>query len=60
MNLTIQEFSMLREAMFSCKKTNLTDNPSAFQAKPFFQNEENFKTIEEKLRFYLTMNCIKK
>jgi hypothetical protein len=45
--LTIQEFSFLREAMYSVKTSN---SPSAYQAKEFFKNEENFKLVVEKLR----------
>jgi hypothetical protein len=54
MKLTIEEFSMLREAMYCCKQADLNKNPSAFQAKPFFNNEENFKRVEEKLGYFLT------
>jgi hypothetical protein len=53
MNLTIEEFCMIREAMYTCKITDLVENPSAFQVKPFFNNEENFNTVIEKLRFLL-------
>lgn len=52
--LTIQEFVNLREAMYSCRHTDLGKNSSAFQAKVFFKNEENFKKVEEKLRTLLT------
>jgi len=49
--LTIEEFSNLREAMYAVKKS---DSPSAFQAKRFFSNEENFDKVVEKLRALLT------
>ncbi|MFA5585557.1 MAG: hypothetical protein WDA02_03310 [Saccharofermentanales bacterium] len=49
--LTIQEFSLLREAMYAVKESN---SPSAFQAKEFFKNEENFELVVEKLRKLLT------
>ena len=45
--LTIQEFSFLREAMYAVKTSN---SPSAYQAKEFFRNEENFELVVEKLR----------
>ena len=50
-SLTIEEFSNLREAMYAVKKS---DSPSAFQAKRFFSNEENFDKVVEKLRALLT------
>lgn len=49
-SLTIEEFSNLREAMYAVKKS---DSPSAFQAKRFFSNEENFDKVVEKLRSLL-------
>ena len=49
--LTIQEFSLLREAMYAVKTSN---SPSASQAKEFFKNEENFELVVEKLRKLLT------
>jgi hypothetical protein len=49
--LTIEEFSNLREAMYAVKKS---DSPSAFQAKKFFSDEENFEKVVEKLRALLT------
>jgi hypothetical protein len=49
-SLTIEEFSNLREAMYAVKKS---DSPSAFQAKRFFSNEENFDKVVEKLRALL-------
>ena len=49
--LTIEEFSLLREAMYAVKTS---DSPSAFQAKRFFSNEENFDKIVSKLRALLT------
>lgn len=45
--LTIEEFSFLREAMYAVKNS---DSPSAIQAKKFFQNEENFDLVIDKLR----------
>lgn len=45
--LTIAEFSLLREAMYAVKTS---DSPSAFQAKEFFENKENFEIVVEKLR----------
>jgi len=45
--LTIKEFSLLREAMYAVRTS---DSPSAFQAKEFFKDEENFETVVEKLR----------
>ena len=45
--LTIQEFSFLRETMYAVKTSN---SPSAYQAKEFFRNEENFELVVEKLR----------
>jgi uncharacterized membrane-anchored protein YjiN (DUF445 family) len=49
--LTIEEFSNLREAMYAVKKS---DSPSAFQAKKFFSDEENFEKVVDKLRALLT------
>jgi hypothetical protein len=49
--LTIEEFSLLREAMYAVKTS---DSPSAFQAKRFFSNEENFDKVVSKLRALLT------
>jgi len=49
--LTIQEFSLLREAMYAVKESS---SPSASQAKAFFKNEENFELVVEKLRKLLT------
>jgi hypothetical protein len=48
--LTIEEFSNLREAMYAVKTSA---SPSAFQAKKFFSNEENFDKVVEKLRSLL-------
>lgn len=49
--LTIEEFSLLREAMYAVKTS---DSPSTFQAKRFFSNEENFDKVVSKLRALLT------
>lgn len=53
--LTIQEFVFLREAMYAVKDSK---SPSAFQAKEFFKNEENFKLVIEKLRKLSTYSKI--
>lgn len=45
--LTIKEFSLIRESLFDVRKST---SPSAFQAKEFFSNEENFDNVVEKLR----------
>lgn len=45
--LTIQEFSLLRECMYAVKSST---SPSAFQAKEFFSDDENFDAVVEKLR----------
>jgi len=50
-SLTIEEFSNLREAMYAVKTS---ESPSAYQAKEFFKNEDNFNAVVEKLRFLLT------
>lgn len=55
--LTIEEFTNIREAMYSVRTSN---SPSAFQAKPFFNNEENFKTIMSKLEKLLLYGSDKK
>jgi len=49
--LTIEEFSNIREAMYAVKTS---DSPSAFQAKEFFKDQENFDIVIEKLRNLLT------
>jgi uncharacterized membrane-anchored protein YjiN (DUF445 family) len=49
--LTIEEFSNLREAMYAVKKS---DSPSAYQAKEFFSDEENFEEVLGKLKALLT------
>lgn len=46
-SLTIQEFSLLRECMYAVKNST---SPSAYQAKEFFSNDENFDIVIEKLR----------
>jgi hypothetical protein len=45
--LSIEEFQNLREAMYAVKTS---DSPSAFQAKEFFKNSDNFDKVIEKLR----------
>lgn len=50
-SLTIEEFSNLREAMYAVRTS---ESPSAYQAKEFFKNEDNFNAVVEKLRFLLT------
>lgn len=45
--LTIQEFTALRDAMYAVKNT---DDVSSYQGKNFFNNEENFDRVIEKLR----------
>lgn len=49
--LTIEEFSNLREAMHAVKKS---ESPSAFRAKEFFSDDENFDKVVQKLRALLT------
>ena len=49
--LTIQEFSFIRESLYAVKNS---DSPSAFQAKEYFKNEDNFNIVVEKLRKLLT------
>lgn len=48
--LTIQEFSLLREAMYAVKNS---DSVSAYQAKDFFSDEANFEAVVEKMRKFL-------
>ena len=55
--LTIEEFSSIREAMYAVKSST---SPSAFQAKEFFTDEENFKIVIEKLRMLLLYGSEKK
>jgi len=55
--LTIEEFSNIREAMYAVKSS---DSPSAFQAKEFFQDQENFDVVIEKLRNLLVHGSEKK
>ena len=51
--LTIEEFSNLREAMYAVKQSR---SPSAFQAKEFFSDSENFENVIKKLRKLLLNN----
>lgn len=54
-SLTIEEFTNLRDAMSA---VTISDSPSAFQARPFFADDENFNTVLDKLKSLLHYGVI--